>query len=290
MATSPVRLPTSNVAGNNQTSPGVGASAARVPIVPFSARAEGNGTMNPFNPFMHSMGSMMGSTPSDTSTGSLYDPSTSPGYNGQSNIGKQLTDMYGKGVGGMLDNLLKGMSGDDSAIFQQWLASMKPVEASERAGLQGTLASEGVSGNSSVSAIANSNLTGEFNAQAAGVNSQLMQSQLQDTLSILMGTRGDASKEVASSGWGVFADVMNNITGDAGNLMGGSYKSSGSNYGGIGSADNGAAAQLPNFGAQSQPNELDQLNTQNMGADWLNTSQVDTSIFDSAPADVTFGF
>lgn len=289
MATSPVRLPTSNVAGNNQTSPGVGASAARAPIVPFSARAEGNGTMNPF--MSSPMGSPSAMPPPGTGTGSLYDPSTSPGYHdGQSNIGKQLTDMYGKGVGGMLDNLLKGMSGTDSAIFQQWLASMKPVEASERAGLQGTLASEGVSGNSSVSAIANSNLTGEFNAQAAGVNSQLMQSQLQDTLSILMGTRGDAAKEVASSGWGVFADVMNNITGDAGNLMGGSYKSSGSNYGNVGSADNGAAAQLPNFGAQSQPNELDQLDTQNMGADWLNTSQVDTSIFDSAPADVTFGF
>jgi len=285
MATSPVRLPSSNTAGNNQTGPPGLQGANKPAAIPFSSTGGGS------NPLIPAAGTGSGGFPTATpqnqqfgtspsGAGSLYDPSSSYS-NGQSNIDKQLVDIYGKGVGGMLDNLLKGMSGEDSAIFQQWLKSMQPVEASERASLQGSLGAGGVSANSSVNAIASSNLESQFNAQAAGVNSQLMQQQMQDTLDVLMGVRGDAAKEVSSSGWGVLAEVMNNITGDVGNLMGGSYKSGGSNYQNIGSTDNGAAPQLG-----SNVNMPNAAPGGQFGADWSGNApgdNIDTSIFNSEP-------
>lgn len=290
-STLPGRLPGSNPGGNNQTTfaPGVKATpAGAAGNLPFSTMGSGS---NPFQAAFTASTTGEGahgswSTPSTGTqqTGSLYD-TTSHYANGQTDILKQLVDMYGKGVGGSLDNLLKSMSGIDSSIFQQFLASMKPAEASERAGLNQTLGAEGISGNSSVSALANSNLTAQFNAQAAGVNSQLMTQQLQDTMDILMGTKSDAAKEVASSGWGVFADVMNNITGDIGNLMGGSFHSSGSNYGGMGSADNGAAAQLGS--GVNLPSAAPGGNA-SFGADWSGMApgdNLDTSIFDTSAGD-----
>jgi hypothetical protein len=293
MATSAVRLPTSNPAGNNQTAPmGLTSASKTVSPMPFTSQAQGT------NPLMsgtsgatpQALPAQQVGTPLDTSVtpGSLYN-STSSYSSGESNIEKQLIDIYGKGVGGELNSILQGMSGEDSAIFQQWLASMAPVEASETAQLQSTLGSQGVSANSSVSAIANSNLQSQFNAQAAGVDSQLMQQQLQDTIGILQGTQQDAAKEVASSGWGTFADVMSNITGDIGNLMGGSYQSSGSNIAGLGaSAPTGMTNTAPYAAVQqsSLPASGDAFTpTWNQGAD-----HVDTSIFNSAPPDVQFQF
>jgi hypothetical protein len=211
------KVPYSNPGGNNQTTPGAGGiqTVAAGPTVPGSTVGS---SVNPFLPGGATpAGSGMPqpiaapSVPSGTSDGSLYN--TDSHYSsGITDIKKQLVDIYGKGIGGSLDEILKNMGGTDSAIFKQWLASMQPVEASERAGLNSTLGSMGVGPNSSVNAIAQSNLTSQFNAQAAQEDSQLMQTQLQDTIGILTGTEGDASKETASSGWDVFGKVAGAIS------------------------------------------------------------------------------
>lgn len=214
-------LPTSNVAGNNQTSPGLsntqGIAQPFNPILP-------TGSTPSTNPYL----SATATTPTGgTSAGSLYNPASSYS-SGQTDISKQLIDIYGKGVGGSLNYLLQNMSGTDSAIFQQYLASMKPQMAQAQTALNQGLGAEGVGGNSSVNALAQANLQSQFLAQESGVNSNLMQQQLQDTMSILTGAAPSAQKEVAQSGWTDFANVMANVTGDIGALMGGPGPSSAS--------------------------------------------------------------
>lgn len=299
MATSPVRLPASNPAGNNQTSPLGSMPSARPQAVPFSS--SGTGTQNPFfngpPATAQSSGSTVpfGTPPAGDGT---YNPASSYS-SGQTDISKQLTDIYGKGVGGMLDYLLKNMSGSDSQIFQNWLKSMQPVEASERAQLGGTLGAEGISGNSSVSAIANSNLESQFNAQAAGVQSQLQQQSIQDTMNILMGLRGDAAKEVASSGWTVFGDVLKNV-GELGvdalaAWKGGSpgVQLSGSSQGQMGSSESPMGMSNSTSFSDINPGPNSSAPGGSFGADWSGNApgdNLDTSLFDSAPTDVSFEF
>lgn len=276
-------LPTSNPGGNNQTGPSTkmtGVSGA----IPFQGGPAGSQNpyfANPGGPTLPS-GSAGTQPPGSwyqgwgalpqgwNSPGSLY-PSGSSYGSGETNIEKQLIDIYGKGVGGALNNLLAGMGGTDSQIFQQFLASMKPVWQQQQVGLKQGLGVEGVSGNSSVAGIAEADLGAQQSAQAAGVNSQLMQQQLQDTLSVLMGTKGDAAKEVATSGWDVFASVMNNVTGDIGNLLGGNYNNN-PNPANIGSGDTNP--QLSNLEMGAPPSDMGYGASQG-----LNTGSIDLSVF-----------
>lgn len=204
-------LPSSNVAGNNQTSPGLSTAVgtAQPPFTPTLPVGSAPST----NPYLGATAT----TPAGGTQGSLYNPASSYS-SGQTDISKQLVDMYGKGVGGSLNYLLQGMSGNDSAIFQQYVASMQPQMAKAQAALNTGLGAQGVSGNSSVNALAQADLQSQFLAQESGVNSQLMQQQLQDTQSILTGATSDAAKEVATSGWSTFGDVMSNVTQDIGAL------------------------------------------------------------------------
>jgi hypothetical protein len=264
---SAAQIPFSNPAGNNQMSPG---GLPRTPQngqpMPYQNNGPSQSSNLGQNPFFTPPGNatpIMGSstasgvlpgggTPGQpqpmTSSGNTnltnslnqssytYSNSTNDAAEGSS-LYKQLTDIYGQGVGGELNNIMANMGGEDSAMFQQYLASMVPAEASETAGLNSQLGSSGVSGNSSVSAIANSNLQGQFNAQASAADQSIMSQGLQDTIGILQGTQSDAAKEVATSGWSTFANVMNNITGDVGNLVGGNYQSN-SNPSGVGTQEN----------------------------------------------------
>lgn len=211
----PGNLPSSNAGGNNQTSPGLsniqGTVQPFTPVLPTGSAASSN-------PYL----TATPTTPTANPTGSLYNTATSSGYGGQSNIGKQLTDIYGKGVGGSFNYLLQGMSGTDSAIFQQYVNSMQPQMAKAQAQLNTGLGSQGVGANSSVNALAQADLQSQFLAQESGVNANLMQTQLQDTQNILEGAAGAAQQQVAQSGWNDFASVMSNVTQDAGALFGGS--------------------------------------------------------------------
>ena len=236
MATSAMQLPTSNVAGNNQTSPGLSVQPsvgqAFTPTLPTGTPTSANPYLSatPTSPIgMGIAGPSAGLMPSGTlapgmaggTIGGLYNPASSQ-TSGQTDISKQLTDIYGKGVGGSLNYLLQGMSGTDSAIFQQYLASMAPQMAQAQARLTQGLGSMGVSGNSSVQGLAQADLQSQFLAQESGVNANLMQQQMQNTIGILTGAAPSAQKEVATSGWTDFANVMANITSDIGAMQGGS--------------------------------------------------------------------
>jgi hypothetical protein len=214
----PSTLPTSNVAGNNQTSPGTGAPPTAMPI--FTPPQAGPGAPSPMgagNPNTLITGlppTMTGALPGSPTT-------TAPGTDPNNPLlDKQLVDIFGKGIGGSLDSTLSGMSGVDSAIFQQWQAGQVPVQQQERAAMHQQEGSAGVSANSSVAAIADTDLTGQFNAQAADVNAKLMEQNQQNTLGVLQGAEGAAAKEVASSGWDVFGQVMQGLGGLAGDVVG----------------------------------------------------------------------
>lgn len=246
-------LPTSNVAGNNQMSPGAGPKPISVPA------SGGMGSVQ--NPYF---------TPPTVGTGALpagaAPPTSSSGiFNTQqmTDTTKQFEDIFGKGTGGGLASVLGGMSGENSQIFQQFLASMRPEQAAQRASLQQTLGSTGVSGNSSVSAIANADLTAQFAGQEAKVNAGLMEHGLDQSINILQSTQQDAAAQVAQSGWTVFGDVMSNITADVGNLM----------HGGGVPTSHGPGAMPMNVGTPTLP----------FGQDTTMGMPIDTSGLGSAP-------
>jgi hypothetical protein len=144
-------------------------------------------------------------------------PSTAPG--GTTDQSKQLTDIWGKGVGGDLNNLLNSIGGTDSATLQQYIASLQPQEATAQANLNASLGAGGVSANSSVAAIGNANLQAQETGMIAGEEANLLQSGQNLEASILTGMEPAAEKEVSESGWNVFGQVagaVGNLVGDIG--------------------------------------------------------------------------
>jgi hypothetical protein len=257
-------VPFSNPAGNNQTNPvsslmpkgtpSSGATGATNPFMPSTGsssptpRAMGGGNQIP--------SAAGGSTPNTTGVPNVGGLGTT-GKNVAGDTGavdKQLTDIYGKGVGGALAKLLEGMSGTDSQVLQDYIKSLQPQMATAQANTNAALGAGGVSANSSVAAIADANLQAQETAAVAGESAKLTMNQEELTASILGNMQGAASKEVATSGWNIFGDVMSQITGDIGNLITPGAKSNSgtkSNSGGGSTAGPAMSApQLP-FGADS---------------------------------------
>ena len=159
-----------------------------------------------------------GATP-NTSAQNGFITNNSSYSSGQNDLQKQLVDIYGKGTGGSLFSLLNNMSGTNSAVLQEFIQSLVPQEAKASADVNASLGAEGVGANSSVNAIAQSNLKSQEFAAISGESANLTQNQEQLTAQILEGTSGASSKEVASSGWQVFGDVLNNAATDAGSIL-----------------------------------------------------------------------
>jgi len=259
------QVPFSNPAGNNQTSPGALPKGSNVNSPSFGqipgSPVQGS---NPYAPTptvptspvaiaQPSTGGMVpvtsspnGATP-NTSASNGFITNNSSYSNGQNDLQKQLVDIYGKGVGGSLFSLLNSMSGTDSTVLQEYIKSLQPQMAQAQANTNAALGAGGVSANSSVAAIADSNLNAQEQASIAGESAKLTQSEEMITAQILQGMQGAASKEVATSAWSTFADVMNNITGDVGNVVSGSdFKTS---------AGSGAGGASPTFTDSSSGDE-----------------------------------
>jgi hypothetical protein len=251
MATSTM-IPYSNPAGNNQTTPtGVLASGGpKLPgAVPMSTPGASPVGMNPLVPT-----GAVPASPSIPNVGGLTNsPANAAGTTG--GLDKQLTDIYGKGIGGALGSLLTGMSGTDSQILQEYIQSLQPEEAKAQAGVGAALGAGGVSANSSVAGLADANLQAQEFSAIAGESANLTQSQEQLTAQILTGMEPSAQKEVASSGWSVFGDVMGDIATDVGAVLHGGQGAMPGNV----SAVPGAASQpffapqLTNFGPSEGP-------------------------------------
>lgn len=201
-------VPYSNPGGRNQTTPGAGAPVAQpalggtVPTSPTST------ALNPIaaassNPLVPTAG-LPQATPATQTT----------------DQSKQLTDIYGKGIGGDLNNLLNSIGGTDSATLQEYTASLVPQEATAKANLDASLGAGGVSANSSVAALGNANLQAQETAAIAGESAQLTQSGQNLEASILSGTEQAATAEVAESGWNVFGQVAQDLGGLAATTIG----------------------------------------------------------------------
>lgn len=221
-------VPYSNPAGNNQTTPtGILATGApKLPgAVPTTAPGTPMGTTNPFipAPAAHPASTpvgvgMPGATPTGPSVPNVGGLSTT-GANVAGDTGalqKQLVDIYGKGVGGSLESLLAGMSGTDSKILQDYIASLQPQEAKAQANVNASLGAGGVSANSSVQGIADASLQAQEFSAIAGESANLTQSQEQLTAQLLQGMQPSAQKEVATSNWSIFGDVVGAIAQDFG--------------------------------------------------------------------------
>jgi len=210
-------IPVSNVAGNNQmtpkpisikpvtsgTVPGATSTVAPTPVaqsnsfVPVTPQSVIGGGATVANP-----GGLVNSTANVAGTTGA--------------LNKQLTDIYGKGIGGDLNTLLSSIGGVNSATLDEYIKSLAPQEATAEANIGAALGAEGVGANSSVNAIAESNLKAQEFATIAGESANLTQSGEQLQANILGGTQQAAAQEVASSGWDVFGQVLN----AAGNLAG----------------------------------------------------------------------
>ena len=215
MATSSVPV---NPAGNNQTSPlsAIGKFGSPAPTSTVPASPVAPAQQNPFTPI--TSGSVI------PGAGSIFSPvgGAQPGQNPADVAGspaalqKQETDIYGKGIGGDLTNLLNSIGGVDSATLQEYIKSLQPQEATAQANLNAQLGASGVGGNSSVAAIGDANLQAQEFAAIAGESAQLTQGGQNLEASILTSQQPAAAQEVASSGWDVFGQVLQGAAGAAG--------------------------------------------------------------------------
>lgn len=221
-------IPYSNPAGNNQTTPGAGTMAQAVPLPVTSPM---NPTAAPAaNPLIPNVIPGVSSTvPSAGSTAA-----------NQTNTQQQLTDIYGQGVGTDLTDLLGSIGGTNSTTLQEFEQSLVPQEATAKANLDASLGAAGVGGNSSVAAIGNANLQAQEFAATSNETAQLTQEGQQLESNILGQTEGAAEKEVASSGWDVFGQVIGDVGSLAGDVLG---------MGGI----TGAMGKFSSFGGGSVP-------------------------------------
>ena len=194
-----------NPGGRNQTAPTAGGLGPGSAPQPVFTPAGGAQSAPSTNPYMSALPTGVGQT-----TGATVDP----------NLQKQMTDIFGKGVGGTEANLFQGMSGTNSAAFQSYLQSMAPVNAAQMANLKAQEGASGISANSSVDAIAASNLLAQQGAQASGVDMNMIIQNQQNQLGMMQGMQGAASQEVASSGWDVFGQVLGSLGQVGGEVLG----------------------------------------------------------------------
>jgi len=212
-------IPASNPAGNNQTNPGM-ASMGLKPTGSAMAIPGSPAAQSTPNPFMSGVSNTNPAPVAQPSGGAVPGSSASQGFitsgtdHGKNALQDQLIDIYGKGVGASLFELLNSMSGTNSTILQEYIASLQPQMAKAQAGVDAQLGAGGVSANSSVAAIADSSLQAQEFADISAESANLTQSQEQLTAQILTGMQHDAASEVAASGWDVFGHVMSSIGSD----------------------------------------------------------------------------
>jgi hypothetical protein len=217
MGAMPIPQPIATPAKGSLTGINSSGTVGTIPGSPTQAPAS-----NPFQPGA----AAPGNTATNTTGGAIVPQSTDPN---QSLLQKQETDIYGKGVGGEITSLLGSIGGVDSSSLQNYIASLQPQEAAAQANVNTQLGASGVSGNSSVAAIADSNLQSQETAAIAGESAQLQQSGQNLEASILTGQEQSAAQEVSASGWSVFGDVLGSIGTDAAQAAGAIAKVGGFN-------------------------------------------------------------
>jgi hypothetical protein len=141
--------------------------------------------------------------------------------NNTTNSTKQLTDVFGKGIGGDIQNALANLGSNDSSYMQAYAAAMAPQNAENLATLNTTLGNSGVSANSSTAAIANADFQTGVSTQEGLQEAQLQQTDEQNMLGLLTSTEGAANKEASTSIWGDIGGVLGAVGSDVSTAVGG---------------------------------------------------------------------
>jgi len=212
------QIPFSNPAGNNQTNPSIPAGTTKATsIVGAPGQASASSVNNPYtipaatSTAVSSVGSSSGTV--------VVNPGSTNSNAAASD--QQLTDIYGAGIGGDLNNLLNSIGGTNSATLQEYIQSLAPQEATAQANTNAALGAGGVSANSSVAALADANLSAQEFSSISQESANLTQSGQSLEASILGGTEQAAEAEVASSPFTDLGDVLGGLAKIAGPLMGG---------------------------------------------------------------------
>lgn len=182
---------------------------------------------------------------------------TLAGYSPQQTqqLQKQLTDIYGKGEGGLLGSLLMNLGSNDSSYMDAYHQAMGKSTAEGMATLDSSLGNAGISANSSTAAIEKADYMSGVTAQEGLQEQQLIQTQQQEAIGLTQGLQND-SRDENSTSW---LDTLSQVAGVAGTFVGDATGLSGIGSaakglfsstiptlsGGAGAGSAGAGAQLP---------------------------------------------
>lgn len=157
---------------------------------------------------------------SSVPTGTPVDSSPANGLDfNTAKLDKQLNSEYGKGVGSVIDSLIKSIGSGDDAYMQAYDKAMAQPNAEALATLSTNLGNEGISGDSSTAAIAKADLlSGEVSQEGLQVQ-QLKMNDLAELLGLTQGLEGQAAKDAADTGWSEFGHVIGDIGGAVSNMF-----------------------------------------------------------------------
>jgi hypothetical protein len=137
------------------------------------------------------------------------------------NSQKQLQDVFGKGIGGDIQDVIQNLGSGDSSYMKAYAAAMAPQNAENLATLNTTLGNSGVSANSSTAAIANADFQTGVSTQEGLQEQQLQQTDEQNLIGLLTSTEGAANKEASTSIWGDIGGVLGAVGSDVSTAVGG---------------------------------------------------------------------
>lgn len=218
------------------------------PLVPVST--SGPGVTVPGQPLTGAT-STAGISPTSVVPGAASGPGTpafTPGTNNAINPDtfNQLHDIYG-GVGDQLGAFEGSIAGTDSAALQEFIQSLAPQEATAQANTNASLGAGGVSANSSVAAIADSNLQAQEFAAISGEAEKLTENDQSLTANLIESTLPSAEKQVADSNP---LNILGSVLGDVGSIA--------SDVMGLGAVTGGASSLFKSGfgGASSVPTSI----------------------------------
>lgn len=134
----------------------------------------------------------------------------------QQELQKQLVDIYGKGTGNLLNNLIGNLGSNDSSYIQAYQNAMAKQEAEGLSTIDTSLGNAGISANSSTAAIENADYISGIGAQVGLQEQQLINQQTQDLIGITQDLQKPSQEEVGTS----WLDTLGQVVGVAGNIAG----------------------------------------------------------------------
>jgi hypothetical protein len=137
--------------------------------------------------------------------------STAPGV--PANLSKQLTDIYGKGEGGLIGSIIGNLGSNDSSYIQAYQTALAKQSSMDLSTIGTTLSNAGISADSSTSAIEKSNYQSGVAAQVGIQEQQLINQQQQQLIGVTTGMQGAAAAQTATS-WLDTVGQVANIAGD----------------------------------------------------------------------------